>query len=110
LTLRAGFRLDCNVMGNVHQLILQRGLAEARKQASGDASDRLCVEAAYEVLSDEEGRIGLVHAGFAMTALPHKRIGEPVWERDGGQVKCSSKAASISASCRSVYRMARSRA
>jgi hypothetical protein len=74
-------------MGNVHQLILQRGLAEARKQASGDASDRLCVEAAYEVLSDEEGRIGLVHAGFAMTALPHKRIGEPVWERDGGQVK-----------------------
>jgi hypothetical protein len=47
---------------------------------------RSCL-AAYEVLSDEAGRIGVVHAGFAMTALPHKRITQPVWERDGGQVK-----------------------
>ena len=74
-------------MGEVHQLILRRGLAEARKAASSSTSDRLCVEAAYEVLSDEGGRIGVVHAGFAMTALPHKRIAQPVWERDGGQVK-----------------------
>jgi len=74
-------------MGTVHQLIIQRGVAEARKAASGNASERLCVDAAYEVLSDEVGRVGVVHAGFAMTALPHKRIAESVWERDGGQVK-----------------------
>jgi len=47
---------------------------------------RSCL-AAYEVLSDEAGRTGVVHTGFAMTALPHKRITQPVWERDGGQVK-----------------------
>ena len=74
-------------MSEVHQLILQRGVVEARKEASGDAADRLCVEAAYEVMSDEAGKIGIVHAGFAMTALPHKRIDTTVWERDGGQVK-----------------------
>jgi hypothetical protein len=74
-------------MGEVHQLILRQGVAEARKAASNGTTDRLCVEAAYEVLSDEESRVGVVHAGFAMTALPHKRIVQPVWERDGGQVK-----------------------
>ena len=74
-------------MSEVHQLILHRGVVEARKEASGDAADRLCVEAAYEVMSDEAGKIGIVHAGFAMTALPHKRIDTTVWERDGGQVK-----------------------
>lgn len=74
-------------MGEIHQLILQQGVAEARKAASDGTADRLCVEAAYEVMSDEESRVGVVHAGFAMTALPHKRIVQPVWERDGGQVK-----------------------
>src|ERR1700733_398333 len=76
-----------NVMGAIHQLILQRGVEEARKASSGDKIGRLCVEAAYEVLSDEHGRIGVAHAGFAMTALPHKRITDAVWERDGGQIK-----------------------
>lgn len=74
-------------MGTVHQLILQHGVERARKAAQGDKNERLCVEAAYGVMSDEEGRIGVAHAGFAMTALPHKRITDAVWERDGGQVK-----------------------
>ena len=74
-------------MGTVHQLILQQGLEEARKAALGDKNERLCVEAAYGVMSDEEGRIGVAHAGFAMTALPHKRMADAVWERDGGHVK-----------------------
>jgi hypothetical protein len=74
-------------MGTVHQLILQRGIEGARKEASGDKTDRLCVEAAYEVMADENGRVGIAHAGFAMTALPHKRIGDAVWERDGGNIK-----------------------
>jgi hypothetical protein len=55
--------------------------------SSDDKTGRLCVDAAYEVLSDEHGRIGVAHAGFAMTALPHKRITDAVWERDGGQIK-----------------------
>src|SRR3954462_1473527 len=74
-------------MGTVHELILQHGIEEARKAAFGGKNDRLYVEAAYGVMSDEEGRIGIVHAGFAMTALPHKRPTDAVWERDGGQVK-----------------------
>jgi Plasmid encoded RepA protein len=87
LTTRSRSPLHANEMGEVHQIILQRGVAEARKAASNDKADRLCVDAAYEVLSDEAGRIGIVHAGFAMTALPHKRINEAVWERDSDRVK-----------------------
>jgi hypothetical protein len=74
-------------MGIVHQLILQHGLEEARKVSTGSRNERQCVDAAYGVLSDEEGRIGIAHAGFAMTALPHKRTADAVWERNGGQVK-----------------------
>jgi hypothetical protein len=76
-----------NAMGTVHQLILHRGIEGARKEASSDKTSRLCVEAAYEVMADEDGHIGITHAGFAMTALPHKRIMETVWGRDGGQIK-----------------------
>jgi hypothetical protein len=28
-------------------------------------------------------RLGITHAGFAMTSLPHKRIDEPLWRRQG---------------------------
>ena len=74
-------------MGSVHQLILRQGVEEARRTASGDKNDRLCVDAAYEVMSDEKAQIGVAHAGFAMAALPHKRTSEAVWERDGGRIK-----------------------
>src|SRR5918997_597487 len=75
-------------MGAVHQLILKNGIDEARREArAGDAIERLCIEAAYEVMGDEEGRIGITHAGFAMAALPHKRTSETVWQREGGAVK-----------------------
>ena len=74
-------------MGEVHQLILQQGVMEARRVAAFDKNERLCVDAAYEVMSDERGQIGIVHAGFAMAALPHKKTSEVVWERDGGRIK-----------------------
>jgi hypothetical protein len=74
-------------MGAVHQLILRQGVEVARRVASGNKTERLCVEAAYEIMSDEQGRIGVTHAGFAMAALPHKKTPETIWERDGGQVK-----------------------
>ena len=73
-------------MGTVHQLILGKGVEEARRSASHDKTERLCVEAAYEVMSDERSQIGIVHAGFAMAALPHKKTTESVWQRQGGQI------------------------
>jgi hypothetical protein len=73
-------------MGELHQLIIQQGLQEARSFAASDV-DRLCVEAAYGVLSDEKGDIGIAHAGFAMTSLPHRRTDKTIWERESGSVK-----------------------
>ena len=49
--------------------------------------DRRCVEAAHLVLSDEDGAPGYVHAGFAMTALPHKRTEVAEWVRDGADIR-----------------------
>lgn len=74
-------------MGEVHQLLIARGLQEARNAVPWDKTERLCVEAAHAVLSDENGRIGVAHAGFAMAALPHKKTTDAVWERDGGPIK-----------------------
>ena len=73
-------------MGTVHQLILGKGVEEARRSASHDKTEQLCVEAAYEVMSDERSQIGIVHAGFAMAALPHKKTTKSVWQRQGGQI------------------------
>src|SRR5919199_6607296 len=66
------------LMGQIHQLIRAQALDKAERQA---------VDAAYEVMTDEKGRIGVAHAGFAMAALPHKKTGEAIWEKDGGSVK-----------------------
>jgi hypothetical protein len=71
-----------NGMGNVHQLILQYGLEEARALAN-TKGERAAIEAAALVLGEEESRLGITHAGFAMTSLPHKRIEEGLWKREG---------------------------
>src|SRR3712207_6780308 len=73
-------------MGQVHQLILSHGIEAARAQAM-DKAERQAVEAAFGVLSDEKGRIGITHAGFAMAALPHKNTSETLWKRDAGVVR-----------------------
>jgi hypothetical protein len=36
---------------------------------------------------DEHQRVGIMHAGFAMTALPHKAVDETQWLRQGGGIK-----------------------
>lgn len=69
-------------MGTVHRLILQHGVDAARQQADSKAQ-RLAVEAAAQILAEEETRLGITHAGFAMTSLPHKRMQEPFWKRQG---------------------------
>lgn len=69
-------------MGDVHRLLLEHGLESARAFA-GTKLERSAIEAAAAVLADEEGRLGITHAGFAMTSLPHKRIEEGLWKREG---------------------------
>lgn len=73
-------------MGTIHQLILDCGVEQA-KARTADKLDRQCVETAFAVMSDEAQRIGIMHAGFAMTALPHKAIEDSVWVRQGGSIK-----------------------
>ena len=71
-------------MGEIHQLILREGVDAARLQASSKAQ-RQAVEAAAIMLADEECRLGITHAGFAMTSLPHKRMEAPFWKRQGNR-------------------------
>lgn len=73
-------------MGKVHDLIAVHGI-DAAKALSNDRLDRLCAETAFAIMADEQRRIGIMHAGFAVTALPHKDIEENRWVRQGGNVK-----------------------
>lgn len=74
--------LEGRLVGKLEQLGLERALMLAQT-----ALDRRCVEAAHLVLGDEEGAPGYVHAGFAMTALPHRRIDVLEWVRDGADIR-----------------------
>jgi hypothetical protein len=69
-------------MGDVHQLILRDGI-EAVRARTETRGERQAVEAAGIILAEEVSRLGITHAGFAMTSLPHKRIEEPLWRRQG---------------------------
>ena len=41
------------------------------------------VEAAYQVLSDDDERVGFSYSGFALTSLPHKPVEGLSWRREG---------------------------
>jgi hypothetical protein len=69
-------------MAEIHQLIVREGVEEARRQAL-TKHERLMVEAAYQVLSEDAEKIGFTYSGFALTSLPHKPQTELVWKRDG---------------------------
>jgi len=71
-------------MGAVHQLIIREGIEAVRSRAETRA-ERQAIEAAGIILAEEESRLGITHAGFAMTSLPHKRIEEPLWRRQGNR-------------------------
>src|ERR1700709_702544 len=73
-------------MGQVHNLILRHGAENARAMADTKAS-RKAIDAAAAMLAEEETRLGITHAGFAMTSLPHRRIEEPLWTRQGYRTK-----------------------
>lgn len=67
--------------GRLHKTIERVGIDRARAMAA-TAADRRCVEAANLVMTDEDLLASFVHAGFALTALPHRRIAEPEWVRE----------------------------
>lgn len=69
-------------MGDVHRLIHEHGV-EGAKALATTKSERQAIEAAAAMLGEEESRLGITHAGFAMTSLPHKRIEETLWRREG---------------------------
>ena len=71
-------------MGKVHQLILRDDIDVAKAQADSKAG-RQAMEAAALVLGEEDSRLGITHAGFAMTSLPHKRTAAPYWRRKGNR-------------------------
>lgn len=73
-------------MGEVHQLILRHGADGARAMVDTKAG-RQAIDAAASLLAEEETRLGITHAGFAMTSLPHRCIAEPLWTRQGGRTK-----------------------
>ena len=96
------------VMGDLHQLILRHGVDGARSMAASKA-ERQAVDAAAFVMADEENRLGITHAGFAMTSLPHKRIDEGFWKREGHPAPpCSWKVAATGTAALWVCPTARS--
>src|SRR3954462_8120281 len=76
-----GAGIDDALAGRLHSTIRALGVERARELA-GTAEDRRCVEAAHLVLADDALEAGFVHAGFAITALPHRRTAETLWRRE----------------------------
>jgi Plasmid encoded RepA protein len=73
---------NCADMAEVHQLIIQHGIEEARRQAVSK-HERNVIETAYQVLSDDAERMGFTYSGFALTSLPHKPQQSTTWRREG---------------------------
>jgi hypothetical protein len=73
--------LDGALSGHLHKTIEHIGV-EAARAAAVTAADRRCVDAAQLVMSDEDSQANFVHAGFALTALPHRRIAKSEWVRE----------------------------
>ena len=69
-------------MAEIHQLIIRNGVEEARRQAV-TKHERMLVEAAYQVLSEDAEKIGFTYSGFALTSLPHKPQTNHTWRREG---------------------------
>ena len=72
--------------GKLRHQLERLGIQQALSLA-GSVLDRRCIEAAHIVLGDEEAAPGYIHAGFAMTALPHKRTDALDWVRDGPDIR-----------------------
>ena len=75
-------------MAQIHHLIFEHGIDGARRlTANLPVSTRQQIDAAHAVLSDDTDTMGVIHAGFAMAALPHRKTDEAVWKRENGPTK-----------------------
>ena len=69
----------------VRQLVLVHGRDRAR--AMVEPEKKALVDIAAQVLSDDEGKIGISYSGFCLTGLPHKGLpDDAVWEKRGHRV------------------------
>jgi hypothetical protein len=75
-----------DVDGGVRQLVLVHGREKARSMV--EPEQRTLVDIAAEVLSDDEGKIGITYTGFCLTGLPHKRLpDDQAWDKIGHRVR-----------------------
>lgn len=72
-------------MAEIHELITRYGHRAARDMVA--AEDRRFVDLAASILGDDQGEFGYLYSGFAMTALPHRRLAEDTeaWHRHNGR-------------------------
>lgn len=74
-------------MGTVHNLITRIGREDAKALQTTEKS-RSIIDMAASVLEEERQNLGITYSGFALTALPHRRLpdGQP-WERSGHRIR-----------------------
>ncbi|GAA4249220.1 pirin [Azospirillum formosense] len=74
-------------MGQLHRLISQVGREQA-KALQTDPDQRSLVDIAAAVLEEERQDLGITYSGFALTALPHRRLpDDQPWERRGHRIR-----------------------
>jgi len=69
-------------MGQIHQLILNKGRQAARDMVA-TKHEKSLIDVAAQFLAEEEEHIGITHSGFCLTALPHKATELLTWRREG---------------------------
>ncbi len=62
-------------MGEIHDLILEKGKLEVRHMVEGRRGSRV-VEAAAGFCSDEALGVGFAYSGWCQTGLPHRRLAD----------------------------------
>ncbi|MBK1659867.1 replication protein RepA [Paracraurococcus ruber] len=71
--------------GGIRRLVLAHGRDRARAMVQPE--QRPLVDIAAQVLSDDNGKIGISYSGFCLTSLPHKRLpDDQPWEKRGHRV------------------------
>lgn len=74
-------------MAEIHHLITRLGRDQA-KALESDPKRRSLVDIAASVLEEERQGLGITYSGFALTALPHRRLpDDQPWERSGYRIR-----------------------
>lgn len=74
-------------MGQIHTLVTQVGRDKA-KALQDDPDQRSLIDIAAAVMEEERQDLGITYSGFALTALPHRRLpDDQPWERKGHKIR-----------------------